>query len=319
MSEEKKQRADQSDRRAFRKDAYEEMGRNDSQLHALTDGNGKPHSWRGGFRGEDGSVVNTTPPGFYTDVGEKPGFVETSMDAGHTKSSASGENRYALETSSSNRRDGAKLERSGHILEKEAVEIDGVSVNRKTAQTLEDRGVLKSGTVASAKPTTGWSKEEQAADKSKAPEGARPQNEARQQPQKDDAKGKPVDRQRQYEEAKQRQQERQATDQEKQKQQAAANKQPRENQGASKDDSMQQRQAQQQKQQEDRKRQYEEAQKRQQEQQRRQAEDRKQAEQRKQQDKQQQERREKYEEAQRRKKAQEEKEKEKEARARKKK
>lgn len=81
------------------------------------------------------------------------------MDAGHTRSSAAGEHLYAIECSSQNRRDGAKLERAGHILEKAVVLIEGLPINRAVAHDWEQKGVFKKGTVEAAPLVVGWSKE----------------------------------------------------------------------------------------------------------------------------------------------------------------
>lgn len=153
-------RDDASDRKAFREEVKEniEAGKSPS-FQALMDGAGGAHDWKMGTRMSDGSIQSFGPSGFHSNEGAKPGWLSTDWDAGHTKSSASGENLYSVEDRAKNRSDGATLEKDGAILEKPAVEVEGLSVNRDFAQSMEDKGLLKPGTVESAPSTLGWSKE----------------------------------------------------------------------------------------------------------------------------------------------------------------
>ncbi len=158
---EDKPRNDANERKAFNKEMRDKMASEDSQLHALTDGEGKPHSWQNGWVDGEGKTHFYGPPGFHTDVGKEPGWVSTSHDAGHMRSSASGENLYAMEDRSQNRSEGARLEKKGVILEKQAVEIEpGKVMERRFAEKLEARGVLREGTVESAPEVKGWKKGE---------------------------------------------------------------------------------------------------------------------------------------------------------------
>jgi len=153
-------RNDGADRRAFRKDFYESVNTPGSPLEALGNAAGGEHQWRAGVIGNDGKALYYGKPGFHSNEGRAPGWVDTQVDAGHVHSSESGERLYAAEERSQNRIDGASIERSGTIMEKPAIEVDGLSVNRNTAQKLEDRGVLKEGTVESAPRIEGWAKDE---------------------------------------------------------------------------------------------------------------------------------------------------------------
>jgi hypothetical protein len=105
-----------------------------------------------------GRLIPTSPPGVHSNEGSKPGFVELSWDSGHGKSSISGENNYSIEPRSSNRSDGARFERTGMVIEKPGVLVQGQPMNKDYAQTWEDKGLLKAGSVGNATPTLGWSK-----------------------------------------------------------------------------------------------------------------------------------------------------------------
>jgi hypothetical protein len=152
-------RNDGNDRKAFRKEFYDRIySREATSLETFGNGLGGEHEWREGIRGTDAKMTYFGKPGFHSNEGKEPGWVNTQMDAGHVYSNESGRRLYAAEDRSQNRSDGAAIERSGAIMEKQAIEIDGASINRDTAQTWENRGVLKEGTVAGAQPIEGWEK-----------------------------------------------------------------------------------------------------------------------------------------------------------------
>lgn len=147
---------DAADQAAFRRDAFGHIADgNAPSLEVLTDGAGKPHTDRPGFRNEQGEFVPTGKPGVYSMEGEQPGFVELQMDASHTHRAADGTGALALEDSTTNRRDGATLEKE-YTLEKKAKEIEGVAMAEHTAERMEGAGMLKPGTVANAPDARGW-------------------------------------------------------------------------------------------------------------------------------------------------------------------
>jgi Bacterial toxin 5/Pre-toxin TG len=81
------------------------------------------------------------------------------VQAGHLTSRHSGEaERFALEDSFFNQLSNWKGESQGAIFEKEAIDIGGVPVERRTAQTWENTGLLPKGTVQAAPNHPGWVK-----------------------------------------------------------------------------------------------------------------------------------------------------------------
>ncbi len=83
---------------------------------------------------------------------------EAAVQAGHLVSRHSGEpERFALEDAFENQRANWRGEKQGAIFEREAVDIDGVPVEKVTAQLYEEQGVIPKGTVQKAPVSTGWS------------------------------------------------------------------------------------------------------------------------------------------------------------------
>lgn len=154
-------RNDGSERAAFRKDANDKITSGEApQLEFLVDEDGKWHSWKAGRRDQDGVLHEDGKPGFHSNEGREPGWVDTDQDASHGKSYSEGQpNYYAFEERSKNRSDGAKYERNGIALEKPAVEIDGVAVNKEQAELWESRGVLNEESVSNKPEGPGWNRQ----------------------------------------------------------------------------------------------------------------------------------------------------------------
>jgi hypothetical protein len=84
---------------------------------------------------------------------------DPSVQAGHLVSRHSGlEERFALEDSTYNQWSSNVGESQGAIFVKDAVDIGGIPVERRTAELWERSGKLPAGTVASAPPHPGWTK-----------------------------------------------------------------------------------------------------------------------------------------------------------------
>ena len=150
-------RRDSRERSAFRETVKDSINEGHSPSFEVLIGNdGKWHSDTMGWRDQDGNLHGFGPRGFHSIEGSDPGWFSTDWDAGHTMSSASGFDLYAIEDRSQNRSD-AYLEKQGIILEKDAVEIENLSVNLDLATTMEARGLLDEGTVANAHSLQGWS------------------------------------------------------------------------------------------------------------------------------------------------------------------
>ena len=154
-----RKRNDGSERIAFRKDVKKRISNGESQqLEFLVDKDGNWHSDTMGWRDQEGNIHEYGKPGFHSNEGVKPGWIDTDQDASHSVSyNEDKPNFYALEERSQNRRDGA-LERQGKSIEKPAIEVDGIAVNKEQARTLEARGVFKEGTVEKAPEIVGWNK-----------------------------------------------------------------------------------------------------------------------------------------------------------------
>lgn len=147
---------DSVDRKAFRAEVYDRIeSGNAPGLEALTNGHGGPNEMRMGFRSEKGEFIPTSKPGVFSIEGPQPQYVESKFDASHLTPDASGTNYLGMEDSSTNRRDGANLDKN-FTVEKKAREIQGVAMADHYAQTLEDAGLLKPGTVANSPETKGW-------------------------------------------------------------------------------------------------------------------------------------------------------------------
>jgi len=84
---------------------------------------------------------------------------DPTVQAGHLVSRHSGlEERFALEDSTFNQWSSNRGESQGAIFIKDAVDIGGIPVERRTAELWERAGKLPAGTVASAPPHPGWRK-----------------------------------------------------------------------------------------------------------------------------------------------------------------
>lgn len=82
---------------------------------------------------------------------------DPTVQAGHLVSRHSGaEERFALEDSSYNQVSSNRGETQGYIFVKDAVEIGGVPVERRTAEMWERTGLLEAGTVERAERHDGW-------------------------------------------------------------------------------------------------------------------------------------------------------------------
>ncbi len=154
-------RRDSSDRQAFREYVHESIdeGRSPS-FEALTNDQGGWNDWSMGWRDQEGQVHEFGRPGFHSNEGHEPGWFDTDFDAGHTTSSAANRDAYAIEDRSSNRSDGALYESAGIVLEKPAVEIENLSVNREFAELMEDRGLLQEGIIDQAPAIEGWTRDD---------------------------------------------------------------------------------------------------------------------------------------------------------------
>src|SRR5215217_1141952 len=84
---------------------------------------------------------------------------DPTVQAGHLVSRHSGlEERFALEDSTYNQWSSNVGESQGAIFIKDAVDIGGIPVERRTAELWESAGKLPAGTVASAPAHPGWTK-----------------------------------------------------------------------------------------------------------------------------------------------------------------
>jgi Bacterial toxin 5 len=84
---------------------------------------------------------------------------EPTVQAGHLTSRHSGQaERFALEDSTWNQWSSNKGESQGAIFFKAAVLIGNVPVEHRTAMTWESTGLLTTGTMANARPSSGWSR-----------------------------------------------------------------------------------------------------------------------------------------------------------------
>ncbi|NIA00459.1 hypothetical protein F2P46_32815 [Massilia sp. CCM 8734] len=88
----------------------------------------------------------------------KAGEVSPAIQAGHIKSRWVGGERLALQDAHTNQLEGNVVETQGGWIEREAVDIGGVPVEKDTAIMLEADPEMKipQGTVAAAHPTKGW-------------------------------------------------------------------------------------------------------------------------------------------------------------------
>jgi hypothetical protein len=87
---------------------------------------------------------------------------DPTVQAGHLVSRHSGlEERFALEDSTFNQWSSNRGESQGAIFIKDAVDIGGIPVERRTAELWERAGKLPAGTVASAPAHPGWTKRPQ--------------------------------------------------------------------------------------------------------------------------------------------------------------
>jgi hypothetical protein len=86
------------------------------------------------------------------------------VNAGHMLSrQALREERFALEDSTYNQLSNHRGETQGYIFEKgDALDIEGVPVERRTAEMWERTKVIPEGTVANARPHRGWTNAEDA-------------------------------------------------------------------------------------------------------------------------------------------------------------
>jgi Bacterial toxin 5/Pre-toxin TG len=101
--------------------------------------------------GEDGDWLSRTA--FPTTEAE---FNQAGVQAGHLTSRHSGDvERFALEDPLLNWMD-SRQERLGVIIDKSAIDIDGIPVEIQTARMWEELGYIPRGTVASASPHEGW-------------------------------------------------------------------------------------------------------------------------------------------------------------------
>jgi hypothetical protein len=106
---------------------------NDHPLRNLLDEEGRPYSARNMYS-----------------------FDHPVFDAGHLTSHHGGGAAMGVEWSADNRLDGVHTERQGIILQKVFVEVGEVPIELGMLQTMENHGLVPEGTVAAAKPTTGW-------------------------------------------------------------------------------------------------------------------------------------------------------------------
>jgi hypothetical protein len=99
--------------------------------------------------GELVTRAKSNPDGFYSELGDKPGWVGRT-EQGHTTSYIGGGVEFAHEDRAQNRSEGAKFERRGVVLNKDSVVIDGHRWEKRTALLHEARGLHPRGTVETA-------------------------------------------------------------------------------------------------------------------------------------------------------------------------
>jgi hypothetical protein len=99
----------------------------------------------------DGRLVSSQSRRFSDLIGSM------SCDAGHLYTSAAGaHDALALEASYNNRDDGFSVERKHVIMQKAAIDIEGIPVEKRTAIEFEALGFLDKGTGAAARSSPGW-------------------------------------------------------------------------------------------------------------------------------------------------------------------